>query len=196
VNQFQGKHQEAELLLKRALQVYEKCGSPCDSEVPSTMYGLAEVYSAEKRDAEAEPLYKSALASFEQAHDPLSGSMVPIVLSKLGAVYCRMGNFAEAERIYKQALAIQQEMEDTPTYSTNILMSLADLYQAQAKYEQAEQLYKRILAIQEKSVGQNHPDIATTLEKYAVVLHKTGRNAEARPLETQAEVIRSRQDEP
>jgi len=52
----------------------------------------------------------------------------------------------------------------------------------QGKYDKAETLYKRAIAIGEKSLGPNHPDLATLLNNFAKLLCTRRKYAEARPL--------------
>ncbi len=66
------------------------------------------------------------------------------------------------------------------------------LYEAQGRYAEAEPLFKRSLAIREKSLGREHPDVATSLENYADLLGKTGRSDEAAKLEARAKAIRAK----
>ncbi len=66
------------------------------------------------------------------------------------------------------------------------------LYEAQGKYAEAEPLYKRSLAIREKTLGSEHPQVATSLENYAALLRKTGRGGEAAKLEARAKAIRAK----
>ena len=72
------------------------------------------------------------------------------------------------------------------------LNNLADLYRVQGKYGEAEPLYKRSLAITEKALGPDHPDVATSLENYALLLRKMQSNAEAVELEANAKAIRDK----
>ena len=60
---------------------------------------------------------------------------------------------------------------------------MAGLYDTQGKYAHAEPLNKRSLAIVEKTLGPDHPNVATTLENFAELLRKMDRDAEAEKLE-------------
>jgi hypothetical protein len=57
---------------------------------------------------------------------------------------------------------------------------------------EAEQLYKQALAIREHVLGPDHLDVAETLEAYANLLERTGREAEAKLLTSRARVIRAK----
>jgi tetratricopeptide (TPR) repeat protein len=50
------------------------------------------------------------------------------------------------------------------------------------RYSEAEPIFKRALAIREKTLGPNHPDVATTLSYLALLYHDHGRDADAEPL--------------
>lgn len=56
----------------------------------------------------------------------------------------------------------------------------------------AEPLYQRALAIQEKSMGSDHPDIATALSNLAALYDNQGKYFEAEPLYQRALVIREK----
>ncbi len=59
----------------------------------------------------------------------------------------------------------------------------------------AEPLYKRSLGILEKTLGLKHPHVATSLENYAALLRKTGRDAEAARMGTRAKAMRTKHPE-
>ena len=53
-------------------------------------------------------------------------------------------------------------------------------------------MYQRALSIYEKALGPEHPNVATSLENYAALLRKVGREAEAAGMEARAEAIRAK----
>lgn len=59
---------------------------------------------------------------------------------------------------------------------------LAALYHTQGKYVEAEPLYRRSLEIMEKTLGPNHPDVASILNNLAELYTAQGRYADAEPL--------------
>ena len=60
------------------------------------------------------------------------------------------------------------------------------------RYPEAEPLYKRSLAILLKALGPEHPNVATSLENYAVLLRKMDRDTEAEKMEARAQAIRAK----
>lgn len=53
-------------------------------------------------------------------------------------------------------------------------------------------LYKQALEIFEKSLGPDHLNVAETLENYALLLRKNGRDKEAGGLDPRAKAIRDK----
>ncbi len=152
----QGNYPEAEKRLVAALKEAEGF-RPQDSRLAATLNNLAELYRTQGRYAEAEPLYRRALAIDEKA----LGSDHPNVatdLNNLALLYHNQGKHAEAEPLYKRALAIDEKALgfDHPDVAMD-LNNLAGPYHAQSRYVEAEPLYKRALAIWKKVLGPAHP---------------------------------------
>ncbi len=151
------------------------------------MYGqalnnLAVLYDDEGRYAEAETLYKQALAVTEKALGP-EHVEVGTYLSNLAGVYKAQGRYAEAVPLLKRALAIAEKKQgpDHPSVAYR-LNNLAVIYRAQGRYPEAEAYYKRSLAIFEKSLGPDHRNVGQTLNNLAVLYNTQGRYADAVPL--------------
>jgi tetratricopeptide (TPR) repeat protein len=72
------------------------------------------------------------------------------------------------------------------------LTNLAGVYQAQGNYAEAESLYQQALAIVKKTLGPDHPYVATVLENISELYKETGRMNEAKRFEERANAIRSR----
>ncbi|NEQ86641.1 MAG: CHAT domain-containing protein, partial [Moorea sp. SIO2I5] len=60
------------------------------------------------------------------------------------------------------------------------------LYFSQGRYGEAEPLYRQALALRKKLLGQDHPDVATSLNNLALLYLSQGRYGEAEPLYRQA----------
>jgi len=60
-----------------------------------------------------------------------------------------------------------------------LLNNLAGLYHHQGRYADAEPLFKRALAINEKSLGPDHPALATPLGNLAGLYADQGRYADS-----------------
>ncbi len=99
-----GNYLEAERQLKAALKEAEGFG-PQAPRLATSLNNLAELYRAQGKYAEAEPLHKRALAISEKALGP-EHPHVATSLNNLAALYNAQGKYAEAEPLYKRSLAI------------------------------------------------------------------------------------------
>jgi CHAT domain-containing protein/tetratricopeptide (TPR) repeat protein len=140
------------------------------------------LYRDRARYAEAEPLYKRAIAIDEKALGP-DHPNVGTALNNLAELYDTQGLYAEAEPLYKRALAIDEKALGPDHPSVGVyLNNLASLYWRQGRYAEAEPLLKRALAIAEKTLGPDHPNVGTHLSNIAELYDAQGRYAEAEPL--------------
>jgi CHAT domain-containing protein len=154
--------------------------------VAHTLNNLAGVYEAQGKYADAEGLYRRALAIKEKA----LGADHPDVaqtLHNLALVYADQRKYADAEGLYRQALAIKEKARgaDHPDVATT-LNNLANVYEAQGKYADADGLYKRALMIDEKALGADHPDVAQNLDNLAIVSASSGNSENALAYSRQA----------
>ncbi len=138
---------------------------------------LANVYLNQGNYADAEGLYKRALAIWEKALGA-GHPAVALALNNLAAVYEKQGKYADAEGLHKRALASREKALGAghPDVAQS-LNNLANVYRAQGKYADAEGLFRRALAIREKTFNQ--PDLASTLHNLAIVYEKQGKYADA-----------------
>ena len=144
-----------------------------------SLNNLAELYRAQGRYAEAEPLYKRSLAIKEKALGPEHPDVAK-VLNNLAFLYDNQGRYADAESVYRRALAISEKaLGPEHPLVANSLNNLALLYRNQGRYADAEPLYKRSLAIFEKALGPDHPNVAASLNNLANLYKDQGRYAEA-----------------
>ena len=63
-----------------------------------------------------------------------------------------------------------------------LLNKLGNYLKQRAQYVEAEPLYERAIAIGEKTLGPEHPDLATWLNNLALLYQTQGKYAEAEPL--------------
>ena len=119
------------------------------------MNNLGQVYKAEGREAEAEPLIKHSLAIREKLLGP-GHPDVARSLNNLADLYQRQRRYGDAEPLFKRALAIREatvgaEHPDTAMSVNN----LASLYQAEGRTADALPLVERMIAS-----GRAQPRIA------------------------------------
>ena len=69
---------------------------------------------------------------------------------------------------------------------TGILSATAAYPHGCTAHAEAEPLFREAIEIGEKTLGRQHPDVATRLNNLASLLRATGRHAEAEPLYREA----------
>jgi tetratricopeptide (TPR) repeat protein len=174
-----GRNAEAELPLKRALEINEKSLSKEHLDIADTLNGLARFYYIQTRYNEAEPLLKRALEIREKTLGK-EHTLTATSSNNLGLLYHAQGKYNEAEPLLKAALNIYKQAGDPETAIS--LCNLAEHYREQGKYNEAEPLYKRSLRISEKSFGPDHAFTAANLNGLAIIYKEKGRYSEAEPL--------------
>ena len=83
---------------------------------------------------------------------------------------------------HAEACAQYADQAGIPEPTARLLSDLGTLYSAKAQHAKAEPLKRRALTIDEKSLGTDHPNVATCLNNLAQLLQATDRLAEAEPL--------------
>jgi tetratricopeptide (TPR) repeat protein len=118
-------------------------------------------------------------------------------LNNLGAVYSCQGRYREAGELYQRALTIWARAEAPDQIAVSAgLNNLGELYFRQARYAEAERFLRDSFLLREKLLGPHHPELATSLKSYAIVLRKLNREPEAKQLEARAkDLTRSKIDD-
>jgi len=110
-----------------------------------------------------------------------------------GAKAFEQHRYDEAEKWLKAALNEAEGFGSNDPRLATTLDDLAEVYHAQGKDAEAEPLYKRSLVIWERTLGREHAHVAISLQKYATLLRRMNREAEAAALEARAKTIRAKQ---
>ena len=89
------------LRISAARAIREKALGPEHPDVAASRNNLAELYQAQGRYAEAEPLYRRSLAIWEKALGP-EHPHVATGLNNLTVLYRAQGRYAEAEPLFRR----------------------------------------------------------------------------------------------
>jgi tetratricopeptide (TPR) repeat protein len=106
--------------------------------------------------------------------------MVAIGLQTYGDFQRVRGKSELAAPLYERALTILEarrgieHFEILPTVA-----ALGEAYTELGRYAEADQQFVRALQMSKDTYGPNHPDVAATLERYAVLQQKSGRPSRA-----------------
>ncbi|MBC7568571.1 MAG: tetratricopeptide repeat protein [Spirosoma sp.] len=187
-----------------AMVWYEKALPLSANESPKSalLNNLANLYSDNKRFAEAEPAFDEALTVYRQLaqQNPLAYlPKVATTLNNLANLYSDTQRFAEAEPAYDKALTIRRQLaqQNPSAYLPDVAMTLNNLgilYSDTQRFAEAEAAFDEALTIRRQLAQQNPsaylPDVAMTLNNLAVLYRANKRFAEAEPAFDEALTIR------
>ena len=92
----QGRYQEAIIVAKKALAIYEKALGAEHASTANSLNDLALLYDSMGDYSKAEPLYQRALAIYEKALGP-DHPHTATSLNNLALLYDSMGDYSKAE---------------------------------------------------------------------------------------------------
>ncbi|HST45954.1 MAG TPA: serine/threonine-protein kinase, partial [Luteimonas sp.] len=186
----QGRHEEAEPLLREALAGYRDGLGARHAEVATTLDELGLVRFRRGDTEAAGQLHRDALAMrralFGNEHAQVADS-----LDALGLVLRQRGEYAAAEPLHSEALAIRRRL--LPAGHPGLARSMSDLALVRTdlgEHDSAEALYREAYAIMARAHGPRHPHVATIGNNLARLLQVQRRFDEAIPLLREALAIR------
>ena len=183
------RFEEAELLMRRALEIDVAAFGEQHPTVATDLCNLATLLQDTNRLGEAEPLMRRMLeidvATFGEQHPTVATD-----LCNLAALLQDTNRLGEAEPLMRRALEIDVAAfgKQHPTVATD-LCHLATLLQDTNRFEEAEPLMRRALEIDVDALGEQHPTVAIDLNNLAKLLQDTNRIEEAEPLMRRALAI-------
>jgi serine/threonine protein kinase/tetratricopeptide (TPR) repeat protein len=162
-----GLYDQADPLVKGALDIREKSLPPGDLQVAESLLSLASLRQQQGQFKEAKELFQRGLEIRTNAL-PAGDPLIAEVQAGLGEIHFELTEIPEAEALYKKSLEIREKAlgPDHPAVA-NSLIDLGWLYYNDSKFELAEGIYKRSLAILEKAYGPDHPEVADNLTSLA-----------------------------
>jgi CHAT domain-containing protein len=185
----QGNYQQAELLLRQALELWNTETGPIHPHMAVSLNNLGELYRELSSYKKAAPYYQQALEINRRAR----GTGHPYeatILNNSAELYRQTGNYEQAELFYQQSLAIRQiKLGLTHPDSAQSLNNLATLAYIRGDWKQAEGLYEQTLTIRQASQGADHPDVAQTMNNIALLAYDRGEYIKAEQLMQQALAI-------
>lgn len=167
-----GDRDGARASLTSALETVETDGT-IGTETAESLLRLGAVYQDAGLDAEAERLFRDAVAIAEStlAEDDLG---LAAALTCLGTRLLARGANDEAEPLLRRALGISEGQLGADHPDLNGLFNvLSRLYLKQGAFAKAEPLLDRLLALK-RVKGEEHPEVATVLASLALVRQGVG----------------------
>lgn len=156
------RNDEAEVLMKRAIDEYDRAGGPEHSFAIEGRRELGAFYGWVGRREEAKALLAAAVAAQERAKGMDDPELTAPVRIELGRVLLLRGEYAAAEPQLLKALEAWQR-SGTPT--VGITTNLARMYIEQGRFEEAASMLEGIEAAAEKAFGKGSWMHATALNR-------------------------------
>ena len=174
--------EEAEPLMRRALEISEATCGAQHPIVAIRLNNLANLLHDTNRIGEAEPMMRRALAIAETAFGKRH-SAVATRLNNLATLLRDTNRVEEAEPLMRRALEIDAVTlgKQHPTVAIR-LNNLATVLMDTNRIEEAEPLMRRALEIDLAAFGERHPTVAIYLNNLATLLQNTNRIEEAEHL--------------
>jgi serine/threonine protein kinase/Tfp pilus assembly protein PilF len=185
-----GLYDEAESLLRHALDIRRDVLDPDDPVTAESLSQLAELRFHQGRVDDALPLVEEARQILESRPEP-DPRRLGEVINSLAAIHFLRGDLDGAEPLYRQALALQRRRRDEePGALATTLGNFAVLMQQRGDLPAAEALFREALEIRRQQWGDEHPEIAFAIANLATNLHEQGKMKEAEVLHRQALAMR------
>lgn len=181
---------EAERLIRVALDAREKVLPPNHPLIADALYNLAATYRWQGRCAEAEPLLRRALPIREATEGP-EGKNTLADLNSLAICLDMIGKTAEAEPLLRRALAGREKtMQPDNFLIADSLVALVYILRNQGRFAEAADIAQRPLEIYRRGLGPTHPNVVNGLRVLATIHQDRGQYQEAEALFREALKIR------
>lgn len=188
----EGRVDEAELAMLRALKLVEQTFGALDGRVGIAKCALARTKAARGAVDESVSLYREGLHVMEGCSKFMDDDpSLETVRTDLAELLNMIERHDEAEELWEKNLHAKERVigPNDPTLVVH-LQNLATAYAVSGKYEECVPLLRRSLKLTTANLGPNAPQVSVPLECLATALHHTGRQYEAEPLARQALHIR------
>ncbi|OYV04630.1 MAG: hypothetical protein CFE26_15870 [Verrucomicrobiales bacterium VVV1] len=175
----QGRIAEALSLYRRALEIDEVKLEKGHSYITEGIDNLANLLRVQGEWAEVELLCRRGL-ELEEARLGRDHPGLKKWRRGLLNVMRGQGRLAEAESFVRESIEIEKTKPEMSHFELS--RDLANLLRAQGKLSEAEPLYRELLKVDEARLGQDDPEVATSLNDLATLLRAEGKLVEAEPL--------------
>lgn len=175
-----GKYSEAEKLFLSARKEGEKSGARY-GHYATSLLNLGQVYDKMDKVAEAEKVYKEALAIYEKSYGASSPEDAK-ALQGLADTYRHHNKYNEAVPLYQRALKIRDLTGATHPDTAETLNGLGESLRKQGKNFEAVPMFKRSLDIRKETFGSTHSKVAKSLDNLSATYAAMGKYDMALPV--------------
>jgi len=158
-----GKLPEAENHLRRAYELQQIAAKPGEKSRATAANNLAIVLRQQRRNQEAEPLYREALAICRDL-GPDSEPDIATLLTNLVTMLSEQGRYEEAEPLAKESLDLHRKLfgEEDPR-TAMVLNRCGMLLVRQERFDEGTSMMEKSLQIMQKVHGDKHPSTLVCL---------------------------------
>jgi tetratricopeptide (TPR) repeat protein len=175
---------DAEELLHAALLAYQRQGQTPSREYGIALNNLGQVLVS-KNDLEgAAPLYQQAFGIFELLGPPARTDLAA-TLANTGELYERLDRVEDARQAEQQALELLHPERDQLLRS-QILRHLGNIVANTGNPSASLPYFQQSLLIEEKTLGEDHPGMASLLLDYSSATLRAGKKSLSRKLRRRA----------
>ncbi len=140
---------------------------------------LGEVIARQGNQAEAVPFYDRSLAIAERAYGP-DHHITATAVKNLAEAYYALGDTEAAKPLYERiAHLCDRAREENSDALQQYLGVLSQIYFMEKRYVETAETYRKVIALQRKALGDNHPQVASTMNNLAEVERLLEHNDEA-----------------
>ncbi|BBM98946.1 hypothetical protein MPTK1_1g17440 [Marchantia polymorpha subsp. ruderalis] len=189
-----GKLDEAELTIQRALNLTEKSFGAADGKAGVAACVLAQVKSAKGEFDAAVNLFKKGLQTIESCPDFAEDENLDTVRMDLAALLNVLGRTEEMNEILgKTDLKDKKLLEYYSSQQVEHLEKLAEHYAENGEWIKSENALRKSLKILLANLGPDAPQVSVVLQLLATLLHaQPDRQSEAEPLARESLRIREK----
>ena len=186
-----GKFEEADGLLRSALDQHRSLFGADSPEVAESLTGLGLLRSDQARLEEAEQQVQQGLA-MARRHLPSNHPALAKATLAVGKVLAQRGFYDRAIDALNEAVRLQSAPGVAPAELATSLSALADAHYSAGHYDICRSLYTRVLEMHRQIYDAGHPLIADDLGSLGAVQRDLGYYSEAEQLDRQAlEIVQS-----
>ena len=171
-----GSYEKAEHQFRAALGLRREGLGENNADVAGSMSSLAGLLRNMSKLTEAEALERRALQIRLQLFGPQHADVAESMYG-LAEVLISTGKMSEAEDLYRRALAI--DLQTGSPHAHEVAHSLGVLLFQERRLAEAEASLRQALALAQGALGDEHPDIAITMNQLAYVYHRENNLAES-----------------
>jgi tetratricopeptide (TPR) repeat protein len=164
----EGRQNEAEPLFEKAIQVFQKEGSPSRMDLAKAGNNQGRIYLEEGRLADADRRIQQAMDIFRQ-NPVAAGAELGSALQNMGLVRRQQRRDPEAQAFLEQA--VQTFEHDLPPLDLNLAQGYLDLavqYRHEGLLKNAQETDQKALVIQEHTFGAESPKVKETRARIAL----------------------------